>query len=119
MAKSASANDYFSRALVVSIDQFILALAEQKTVIAGYPWFSDWGRDTMISLPGLTLATGRHDVARSILLEFSKHVSQGMLPNRFPDSGVAPEFNTVDATLRYFEAIRSYTEATADSTIAR
>ena len=119
MAKSAPANDDFTRALVVAADQFIVARGEQKTVIAGYPWFSDWGRDTMISLPGLTLATGRHDVARSILLEFSKHVSQGMLPNRFPDSGEAPEYNTVDATLWYFEAIRAYTEATADLAIAR
>ena len=119
MAKSAPANDDFTRALVVAADQFIVARGEQKTVIAGYPWFSDWGRDTMISLPGLTLATGRHDVARSILLEFSKHVSQGLLPNRFPDSGEAPEYNTVDATLWYFEAIRAYTEATADLAIAR
>jgi predicted glycogen debranching enzyme len=79
-------------------------------VIAGYPWFGDWGRDTMISLPGLALATGRPQIARSILLTFAKFVDQGMLPNRFPDQGELPEYNTVDATLWYFEAIRAYIE---------
>jgi glycogen debranching enzyme len=85
-----------------------------KTIIAGYPWFSDWGRDTMISLPGLTLTTGRSDVARSILRTFASYVSQGMLPNRFPDVGEEPEYNTVDATLWYFEAIHQYYLATQD-----
>jgi len=85
-----------------------------KTIIAGYPWFSDWGRDTMISLPGLTLTTGRSDVARSILRTFASYVSQGMLPNRFPDVGEEPEYNTVDATLWYFEAIHQYYQATQD-----
>jgi glycogen debranching enzyme len=85
-----------------------------KTVIAGYPWFSDWGRDTMISLPGLTLATGRSEIARLILRTFSQYVSQGMLPNRFPDAGEVPEYNTVDATLWYFEAIRQYYQSTQD-----
>ncbi|MBI4782559.1 MAG: amylo-alpha-1,6-glucosidase [Oscillatoriophycideae cyanobacterium NC_groundwater_1537_Pr4_S-0.65um_50_18] len=85
-----------------------------KTIIAGYPWFSDWGRDTMISLPGLTLATGRSEVARLILRTFSHYVDQGMLPNRFPDAGEVPEYNTVDATLWYFEAIRQYYKATQD-----
>ncbi len=89
------------RSLVSAAGQFIVARGEQKTVIAGYHWFSDWGRDTMVSLPGLTLATGRFDIARSILLEFSKHVDQGMLPNRFPDAGEQPEYNTVDGTLWY------------------
>lgn len=85
-----------------------------KTIIAGYPWFSDWGRDTMISLPGLTLATGRPEIARLILRTFSRYVSQGMLPNRFPDAGVEPEYNTVDATLWYFEAIQAYYKMTQD-----
>ncbi|NJO80036.1 MAG: glycogen debranching protein [Cyanobacteria bacterium RM1_2_2] len=85
-----------------------------KTIIAGYPWFSDWGRDTMISLPGLTLATGRSEIARLILRTFSQYVSQGMLPNRFPDAGEIPEYNTVDATLWYFEAIRQYYQSTQD-----
>jgi predicted glycogen debranching enzyme len=105
--------------LVLAADRFIVnrPLPEEpagKTIIAGYPWFSDWGRDTMISLPGLTLATGRSDIARSILRTFSKYVNSGMLPNRFPDVGETPEYNTVDATLWYFEAIRAYYSATED-----
>ena len=84
------------------------------TVIAGYPWFSDWGRDTMIALPGLTLATGRVGEAASILRTFASHVSQGMLPNRFPDAGTAPEYNTADATLWYFHALDAYIDATDD-----
>ena len=89
-------------------DQFIVRRGERKTVIAGYHWFSDWGRDTMIALPGLTLATGRFDVAREILLAFAASVDRGMLPNRFPDAGETPEYNTVDATLWFFEAVRAY-----------
>lgn len=85
-----------------------------KTIIAGYPWFSDWGRDTMISLPGLTLATGRSEIARLILRTFAHYVDQGMLPNRFPDAGETPEYNTVDATLWYFEAINQYYKTTQD-----
>jgi predicted glycogen debranching enzyme len=106
--------------LILAADQFVVNRANSigeangKTVIAGYPWFGDWGRDTMISLPGLTLATGRPEVARSILRTFSRYVDRGMLPNRFPDSGEVPEYNTVDATLWYFEAIRAYYAATQD-----
>lgn len=95
-------------------DQFIVSRGDGSTVIAGYPWFTDWGRDTMISLNGLTAATGRLDIARSIILEFSSHISRGMLPNRFPDEGKQPEYNTVDAALWYFEAIRGYVENTGD-----
>jgi predicted glycogen debranching enzyme len=109
-----NAKDDLFKQLTLAADQFIVARGEEKTVIAGYHWFTDWGRDTMIALPGLTLATGRYNVAESILLEFSKHISQGMLPNRFPDAGEEPEYNTVDATLWYFEAIRAYTEATGN-----
>ncbi|MEO8649939.1 MAG: amylo-alpha-1,6-glucosidase, partial [Acidobacteriota bacterium] len=104
----------FERQLILAADQFIVARGEGSTIIAGYPWFSDWGRDTMIALNGLTLAADRPDVARQILLEYSKHISQGMLPNRFPDQGADAEYNTVDATLWYFEAIRSYAEKTED-----
>jgi predicted glycogen debranching enzyme len=88
-----------------------------KSIIAGYHWFGDWGRDTMISLPGLTLATGRPDVAATILRTFSRYVDQGMLPNRFPDAGQPPEYNTADATLWYFQAIYSadrYSSATRE-----
>lgn len=85
-----------------------------KSVIACYPWFGDWGRDTMISLPGLTISTGRPQIARNILRTFSHFVDQGMLPNRFPDAGERPEYNTTDATLWYFEALRTYLAATGD-----
>jgi predicted glycogen debranching enzyme len=100
-------------------DQFIVQRDRCKTVIAGYHWFSDWGRDTMIALPGLMLTTGKSDVAKSVLLEFAKHVDQGMLPNRFPDAGETPEYNTVDATLWFFEAIRSLVQCTGDYEFAR
>lgn len=105
--------------LVLAADQFIVdrPLTDEpcgKTVIAGYPWFGDWGRDTMISLPGLTLTTGRYDIARIILRTFAKYIDRGMLPNVFPDYGETPEYNTVDATLWYFEAIRDYYAHTQD-----
>jgi predicted glycogen debranching enzyme len=80
--------------------------------MAGYPWFTDWGRDTMIALPGLTLCTGNFAVAREILHTFSRHVSQGMLPNRLNDG--AFDYNTADATLWFFEAARAYAAATGD-----
>jgi predicted glycogen debranching enzyme len=115
--------------LVLAADQFIVNRSVPnesapnesagKTIIAGYHWFGDWGRDTMISLPGLTLATGRPEVARAILRTFAQYVSQGMLPNRFPDVGEVPEYNTVDATLWYFEAIRQYYDATDDDGLLR
>ena len=105
--------------LVLAADQFIAARAlprqpDGKTIIAGYHWFGDWGRDTMIALPGLTLATGRAEIARQILLAFSRFVDRGMLPNNFPEAGGTPEYNTIDATLWYFDAIRQYFAATED-----
>jgi predicted glycogen debranching enzyme len=106
--------DDFAQTLAAAADQYIVSRGEQKTIIAGYHWFSDWGRDTMIALPGLTLPTGKPDVARSILRTFARHVNQGMLPNRFPDAGETPEYNTVDATLWFFEAARAYVAFTGD-----
>src|SRR5450755_218998 len=94
--------------------QFIVQRGAQSTVIAGYHWFGDWGRDTMIALPGLTLATGRADVARQILLAFAEYVDGGMLPNNFPDAGGKPQYNSVDAALWFFEAVRQYFAATKD-----
>jgi predicted glycogen debranching enzyme len=107
-------HDAFARDLANAADQYIVSRGDQKTVIAGYHWFSDWGRDTMIALAGLTLPTGKHEVARSILRTFAQHVDQGMLPNRFPDAGEIPEYNTVDATLWFFEAARAYLAYTGD-----
>ena len=107
------------RKLAAAADQFIVQRGQFKTILAGYPWFSDWGRDTMIALPGLTLAAGRPETARQILLAFAAAVDQGMLPNRFPDDGAAAEFNTVDATLWFCEAIRAYTQHTGDFEFVR
>ena len=106
--------------LILAADQFIVKrslpeMPDGRSVIAGYHWFGDWGRDTMISLPGLTLATGRSDVAKCILLAFSRYVDGGMLPNNFPDTGGTPGYNTVDAALWYYEAIRHYFAATQDT----
>jgi predicted glycogen debranching enzyme len=106
--------------LILAADKFIVkrSLPEEpdgRSIIAGYHWFGDWGRDTMIALPGLTLATGRAGVARQILLAFLRYVDGGMLPNNFPDAGGKPEYNTVDAALWYFESVRQYFEATQDA----
>jgi predicted glycogen debranching enzyme len=105
--------------VVLAADQFLARrpLPDQpdgKTIIAGYHWFGDWGRDTMIALPGLALATGRVEIAKKILLAFASFVDRGMVPNNFPDAGGTPEYNTIDATLWYFEAIRQYFAATED-----
>jgi predicted glycogen debranching enzyme len=117
--------------LVVAADQFIVARPEQststaigsqsvhlapdkKTIIAGYPWFTDWGRDSMISLPGLLLDTGRYSEAKGLLKAFASFTQDGLIPNRFPDSGEAPEYNTIDATLWMFQALNSYLLATGD-----
>lgn len=100
--------------LIRAADDYIVDRGAGKTIVAGYHWFSDWGRDTMIALPGLTLVTGRYDTARSILSEFAKHISRGMLPNRFPDAGEQPEYNSVDAALWFFEAARAYLAYTHD-----
>ncbi len=97
------------RQLARAADQFVVRRGDDlRTVIAGYPWFGDWGRDTMIALPGLALVTGRLADAKKILRAFAASVSQGMLPNRFPDDGEEPEYNTVDATLWFFVAIYRY-----------
>lgn len=107
------------RQLVLAADQFIVTRdIEGETgtsILAGYPWFSDWGRDAMIALPGLTLVTGRYEDGARILRTFARYVDHGMLPNRFPDAGDAPEYNTVDAALWYFQAIYAYYQACGES----
>ncbi len=105
--------------LVLAAGSFLFArplpgLPNGESVIAGYPWFGEWGRDAMIALPGLTLATGHYDSARRILQTFACFVDQGMLPNVFPGAGETPEYNTVDAALWYIEAWRAYLETTGD-----
>ncbi len=117
--------------LALAADQFIVARpanthdnqpdseqeylsSDRKTIIAGYPWFADWGRDSMISLPGLLLSTGRYNEARGLLKAFASYTHGGLIPNRFPDSGEAPEYNTIDATLWMFHALDRYLTATGD-----
>lgn len=118
--KAASAAPAWIHQLVLAADQFIVKRslpeeADGTSIIAGYHWFGDWGRDTMIALPGLTLTTGRPEIAKKILLAFARYVDGGMLPNNFPDAGGQPEYNTVDAALWFFEAVRQYFDATQDA----
>jgi predicted glycogen debranching enzyme len=106
-ARRAGFRDRLERAA----DAYIVRRGEGRTIVAGYPWFTDWGRDTFIALRGLCLATGRLTEAGAILLEWAGAVSRGMLPNRFPDRGEEPEFNAVDASLWYIVAVHEYLEA--------
>jgi predicted glycogen debranching enzyme len=99
---------YFSSPLERAADAYLVKRSKGKTLIAGYPWFGDWGRDTFIALRGLCIVTGHLEEARDILLEWAGTVSQGMLPNRFPDQGEQPEFNSVDASLWYIIAVNDY-----------
>jgi predicted glycogen debranching enzyme len=107
------------RTLVLAADQFVVQRTKADgtsfpSIIAGYPWFADWGRDTMTSLPGLLLRTGRADVAASLLRAFAGVIDQGMLPNYFPDDGGAPQYNTVDGSLLFIDALHRYVKATND-----
>jgi 4-alpha-glucanotransferase len=106
--------------LILAADGFLFSrplpdMPDGQSIIAGYPWFGDWGRDTMIALPGLTLATGRPEVSRRILETFARFVDRGMLPNVFPGTGEMPQYNSADAVLWFFEAWRAYIETTDDS----
>ncbi len=105
----------FSTPLDRAADTYLAKRGTGKTIVAGYPWFTDWGRDTFISLRGLCLATGRLDDARDILLEWSNVVSEGMLPNRFPDQSERPEYNSVDASLWYIIAVHDFLTATQNN----
>ncbi len=98
----------FSSPLHRAADAYIVTGRNGKTIMAGYPWFTDWGRDTFIALRGLCLATGRVEDAKEILLAWTNSVSQGMLPNRFPDYGEQPEYNSVDASLWFIIAAHEY-----------
>ena len=98
-----------------SADAYLVRRGDGKTIVAGYPWFTDWGRDTFIALRGLCLATGRLDDAGAILEEWAGAVSEGMLPNLFPDEKSSPEFNSVDASLWYLIAVHEYLERSAAS----
>jgi glycogen debranching enzyme len=117
--------------LTLAADQFIVARpadthdnlldsrqeapsSARKTIIAGYPWFTDWGRDSMISFSGLLLSTGRYDEARGLLKAFASYTYGGLIPNRFPDAGEVPEYNTIDGTLWMFYALDRYLATTGD-----
>ena len=119
LADSAPGDDRLVRSLWQAAEAYLSDRGTQKTVIAGYPWFADWGRDTFISLPGLCLATGRFDVACQVIEAFSAHVSQGMIPNRFPDAGETPEYNTIDASLWFVHAVGRYLDYTKDEETVR
>jgi len=109
------------RRLVLAADDFIVRRATTggATIVAGYPWFTDWGRDAFISLPGLLLATGRREEARDVLLTFAQHRSQGLIPNRFPDDGGEPEYNSVDASLWWVAAAWRLWRATREPAARR
>jgi len=103
--------------LILATDSFIVKRlsTQMKSVVAGYHWFEDWGRDSLISLPGLTLVTGRFDDAKEILLTFKRYCQNGIIPNRFPDhAGDKPDYNTVDATLWYFNAVLHFLKYAGD-----
>ncbi|PKM82115.1 MAG: glycogen debranching protein, partial [Firmicutes bacterium HGW-Firmicutes-13] len=117
LIEKAGSHDYFVNQLVLAADSFIVQRksTNSKTIIAGYHWFVDWGRDTMISLPGLTLVTKRFEEAREILKTFASYCQEGLIPNTFPDKGGdIPSYNTVDASLWYFHAAARYLEYTGD-----
>lgn len=107
--------DEVGKRLAIAADAFRVSGADgRKTIIAGYHWFTDWGRDTMISLPGLCLTTGYPEFAREVLLSFAENLKNGLIPNRFTDAGTPPEYNTADATLWFVNALYRYVEATDD-----
>jgi predicted glycogen debranching enzyme len=108
----------FTSPLHRAADAYLVTRGTGKTIVAGYPWFTDWGRDTFIALRGICLAAGRLEDARRILLEWSGAISEGMLPNRFPDRGEAPEFNSVDASLWFVIAVHDLFERSMQSGFA-
>jgi len=117
--KPAASDPLLSR-LHAAADQFLVRRADgSPTVIAGYPWFADWGRDTMIALPGLLIARGRLEEARQVFRGFLAHLDRGLLPNRFPDGAAAPEYNTADATLWLFQAAHEWLQAGGDRAFVR
>ncbi|WP_439625812.1 amylo-alpha-1,6-glucosidase [Gemmata sp.] len=119
-----AARSGLARELVLAADQFLFTPArsrgaEERSVIAGYHWFTDWGRDTMIGLEGLTLVTGRHAEAGHVLRTFAGHVRDGLIPNLFPETGHEGLYHTADATLWFFHALNRYVGATGDRATLR
>jgi predicted glycogen debranching enzyme len=113
--KSAPDVDRLANALWQAVDSFLVRRGAQHTIIAGYPWFTDWGRDTFLSLPGLCLVTGRHEMAWQIIQTFSSSISEGMVPNRFSDLGEDPDYNSIDASLWFIHAVDRYLTYSEDA----
>jgi predicted glycogen debranching enzyme len=129
-AVAPSLQSYPGNELVYAADQFVIepprnnmtlnsTLKYGRTIIAGYHWFTDWGRDTMISLEGLALVSGRHREARAILGTFAQHVKHGLIPNMFPEGAEEGRYNTADATLWFFHAISRYERHTSDTSLVK
>ena len=116
LVDNAGYKNELAKRLVLAADNFIVhrKSTDAKTIIAGYPWFTDWGRDTMIAFTGLTLSTKRFEDAKEILYTFSKYIKDGLIPNMFPDGGNEPPYNSVDAPLWYFVAAKKYADYTKD-----
>ena len=118
LIRGAHADSGTDRVLSLAADQFVVtrgdSSGERLSIVAGYPWFADWGRDTFVALPGLLLATGRHEEAKSVLTTFAAAADQGMIPNRFDDRSSAAHFNSVDGSLWFIHAAFEYLDATGD-----
>lgn len=121
VVKKSLLNDSLAKNLVSSADNFIVyrETTKMKTILAGLPWFSDWGRDTMIAFTGLTLVTRRYKEAKEILKSFSLYLKNGLIPNMFPNDNEAPLYNTADASLWYFYACYKYYQYTKDETLIK
>jgi predicted glycogen debranching enzyme len=121
LLRKAGSSDPFVQKFVLAADDFIVERKStgRKSIIAGYPWFNDWGRDAMIALPGLTLCTGRFEDAREILGTFAQNTKDGLVPNMFADAGAEPLYNTVDASLWYLYAVQKYLAYTGDYTFIK
>ncbi|TKB73109.1 MAG: glycogen debranching protein [Nitrospira sp.] len=117
--EAAPTDDSLAGDLWCAAERFLAERGTGQTIIAGYPWFTDWGRDTFISLPGLCLVTGRMDVAWQVIAAFAAHISEGMVPNRFPDIGEQPEYNTIDASLWFIHSIGRYLATSQDEVRVR
>ena len=100
--------------LVFAADSFVVKKESGKSIVAGYHWFSDWGRDTLIALPGITLVTKRFDDARKILESFGSYCKEGLIPNVFGERDSKPAYNTVDASLWYIDRVYQYLKYTND-----
>jgi predicted glycogen debranching enzyme len=108
LTASAPRRNHLAKSLWRAAPAYLSVRGDRHTIVAGYPWFTDWGRDSFISLPGLCLVSGWHELAWQVIDAFAAHVSEGMVPNRFPDAGEQPEYNAIDASLWFVHAVDRY-----------